>query len=125
LYGTVVVEPSDPGYWAPVNRDLVLTLDDILLENGRVAPFGRSQTTHTAMGRFGDAFLVSGEPDLELSACVGEVVKLYFINTANTRVFNVSDETASAGSRSRTRSGAEVMRDDGSLSTRSTRIEPV
>ena len=89
LYGPVVVVPSEAEYWPPVNRELVLTLDDILLEEGRVAPFSRSQTTHTAMGRFGDVMLVSGQTDLLLDAQAGEVVRLYLINTANTRVFNV------------------------------------
>ena len=42
LYGNVLVEPADPDYWPPVHRELVLTLDDILLEDGKVAPFSRS-----------------------------------------------------------------------------------
>ena len=67
LYGTIVVTPTDPDYWPPAHRELVLTLDDILLEDGKVAPFSRSQTTHTAMGRFGNLLLVSGEPDLALT----------------------------------------------------------
>ena len=41
LYGNVLVEPADPDYWAPVHRELVLTLDDILIEDGKVAPFSR------------------------------------------------------------------------------------
>jgi FtsP/CotA-like multicopper oxidase with cupredoxin domain len=90
LYGTIVVTPTDPDYWPPTHRELVLTLDDILLEDGQVAPFSRSQTTHTAMGRFGNLLLVSGEPDLTLKAQAGEVVRLYLVNTANTRVFNVA-----------------------------------
>jgi FtsP/CotA-like multicopper oxidase with cupredoxin domain len=89
LYGNVVVVPEDPDYWSPVNRELVLTLDDILLEGDRVAPFRRSESTHTAMGRFGELMLVAGEPELRLSAQRGEVVRLYLTNTANTRVFNV------------------------------------
>jgi FtsP/CotA-like multicopper oxidase with cupredoxin domain len=89
LYGNVLVEPADPDYWPPVHRELVLTLDDILLEDGRVAPFSRSETTYAAMGRFGDVLLVSGEPDLSLTAQLGEVVRLYLTNTANTRVFKV------------------------------------
>ena len=90
LYGTIVVEPTDPDYWPPVNRELTLTLDDILLTDGTVAPFSRTQTTHTAMGRFGDVLLVNGDPDLKLTARAGEVVRLYLVNTANTRVFNVA-----------------------------------
>jgi FtsP/CotA-like multicopper oxidase with cupredoxin domain len=85
----VLVEPADADYWPPAHRDLVLTLDDILLEDGKVAPFSPSETTYTAMGRFGDVLLVSGEPDLSLTAQLGEVVRLYLTNTANTRVFDV------------------------------------
>ena len=91
LYGTIVVEPADQDYWPPVNREITLTLDDILLTDGTVAPFSRTQTTHTAMGRFGDVLLVNGDPDLKLAARAGEVVRLYLVNTANTRVvFNVA-----------------------------------
>ena len=41
------------------------------------------------MGRFGNVFLTSGDPDLRLEARVGEVVRLWLTNTANTRVFNL------------------------------------
>jgi FtsP/CotA-like multicopper oxidase with cupredoxin domain len=89
LYGNIVVVPSERDYWAPVNRELTLTLDDILLQDGRVAPFSRAESTYTAMGRFGNVFLVNGEPELALTARKGEVVRLYLTDTANTRVFNV------------------------------------
>jgi FtsP/CotA-like multicopper oxidase with cupredoxin domain len=89
LYGNVLVEPADPGYWPPAHRDVLLTHDDILLEDGKVAPFSRTETTYSAMGRFGDVLLVSGETDLSLTAKLGEVVRLYLTNTANTRVFKV------------------------------------
>jgi FtsP/CotA-like multicopper oxidase with cupredoxin domain len=90
LYGTIVADPIGPDYWPPAHREIVLTLDDILLEDSKVAAFSQSQTTHTAMGRFGDLLLVGGEPDLTLTAQAGEVVRLYLVNTANTRVFNVA-----------------------------------
>jgi FtsP/CotA-like multicopper oxidase with cupredoxin domain len=90
LYGTVIVTPADPGYWAPVNRELALTLDDILIEDGQVAPFSPDETTYAAMGRFGNVLLVGGETDLALSAQAGEVLRLYLTNTANTRVFRVA-----------------------------------
>jgi FtsP/CotA-like multicopper oxidase with cupredoxin domain len=90
LYGNVLVEPADPGYWPRAHRDVVLTLDDILLEEGKVAPFSRDETTHAAMGRFGDVLLIAGESDLRLTARRGEVVRFYLTNTANTRVFRVA-----------------------------------
>jgi FtsP/CotA-like multicopper oxidase with cupredoxin domain len=89
LYGNILVTPSDPEYWPPANRELLLTLDDILVEDGRIAAFG-DETTHVAMGRFGNVMLVSGDPDLRLEAMRGEVVRLYLTNTANTRIFNVA-----------------------------------
>jgi len=94
LYGNILVVPADADYWPPANREVLLTLDDILLEDGRVAPFSRSETTYAAMGRFGNVLLVGGERDLSLSAKRGEVVRFYLTNTANTRVFNVGAQGA-------------------------------
>jgi FtsP/CotA-like multicopper oxidase with cupredoxin domain len=89
LYGNILAVPSDEDHWPPAHRELLLTLDDVLIEEGRIAPFSTSETTHVAMGRFGNTMLVAGEPELSLEAARGEVVRLYFTNTANTRVFNV------------------------------------
>jgi FtsP/CotA-like multicopper oxidase with cupredoxin domain len=90
LYGNILVTPSEPDYWPAADRELLLTLDDILIEDGQIAAFRESETTHVAMGRFGNVMLVAGEPDLSLEAKRGEVVRFYFTNTANTRVFNVT-----------------------------------
>jgi FtsP/CotA-like multicopper oxidase with cupredoxin domain len=89
LYGNILVIPDDPGYWPPANRDVLLTLDDLLLEDGKIAPFSPAETTYTAMGRFGNVLLIAGEPDCSFTAKAGEVVRLWLTNTANTRVFNV------------------------------------
>ena len=90
LYGNILVTPSDPNYWPPANRELLLTLDDILIEDGKIAAFREDETTHVAMGRFGNVMLIAGESELHLEAKRGEVVRFYFTNTANTRVFNVA-----------------------------------
>jgi FtsP/CotA-like multicopper oxidase with cupredoxin domain len=90
LYGNILATPKDPEYWAPANREVVLTLDDILIEDGQIAAFSASETTHVAMGRFGNVMLTSGEAELSLEVKRGEVVRFYFTNTANTRVFNVT-----------------------------------
>ena len=89
-YGNIVVEPADEGYWPPAHRELALTLDDVLIEDGKIAPFSRSETTFAAMGRFGNTLLVGGETDPTFAARRGEVVRLYLTNTANTRVFDVA-----------------------------------
>src|SRR4051812_37990968 len=90
LYGNVIVEPEDPDYWGPAHRELCVTLDDVLLEDGQIAPFSRLETNYSAMGRFGDTLLIAGEPELGLTAKQGEVVRVYLTNTANTRVFKVA-----------------------------------
>jgi FtsP/CotA-like multicopper oxidase with cupredoxin domain len=88
LYGAIVVEPADPSYWPPVDRQVVLTLDDLLVEDGQIAPFSRNEPNFTAMGRFGNVLLINGETAFEGQAALGEVVRLYLVNTANTRIFN-------------------------------------
>ena len=90
LYGNILVVPADPCYWPPADREYLLTLDDLLVEDGKVAPFSPTETSYAAMGRFGNVFLTSGDPDLRLAARAGEVVRLWLTNTANTRVFNVT-----------------------------------
>jgi FtsP/CotA-like multicopper oxidase with cupredoxin domain len=90
LYGNCIVVPAEPDYWPPVHRELALTLDDVLIEDGQVAAFSPDETTYAAMGRFGNVLLVAGEPELALTARAGEVVRFYFTNTANTRVFRVA-----------------------------------
>jgi FtsP/CotA-like multicopper oxidase with cupredoxin domain len=88
LYAPIVVEPSDASYWPPADRQLTVTLDDVLIEGGKMAPFRRSGSTFTAMGRFGNVMLINGETAFSGKAAVGEVVRLYLVNTANTRIFN-------------------------------------
>jgi FtsP/CotA-like multicopper oxidase with cupredoxin domain len=90
LYGNILVVPTDPEYWPPAHREVLLTLDDVLIEGGKIASFSRTETTYAAMGRFGNVLLVGGETDRSLNAQAGEVVRFYLTNTANTRVFNVA-----------------------------------
>ena len=90
LYGNIIVVPSEPDYWPRVHRELALVLDDVLLEGGAVAPFRRSETTHVAMGRFGNVLLANGETELALRAQSNEIVRFYLTNTASARVFKLA-----------------------------------
>jgi FtsP/CotA-like multicopper oxidase with cupredoxin domain len=89
LYGTIIVEPSDPAYWPPADRQLSITLDDVLVEDGGIAVFSRTDLSFTAMGRFGNVMLTNGETSYSAQVAAGEVVRLCLVNTANTRTFNV------------------------------------
>jgi FtsP/CotA-like multicopper oxidase with cupredoxin domain len=88
-YGNILVDPAEPDYWPPAHRELILTLDDVFIEGGEIAPFSRDETTFAAMGRYGNVMLVAGDTAPSFAVQQGEVVRLYLTNTANTRVFNV------------------------------------
>jgi len=90
LYGNIIVDPAEHASWSPVNREAIVTLDDVLVENGRIAPFRTTGPTHTAMGRFGNVMLAAGHTELTIDACSLEVVRFFFTNTANARIFNIA-----------------------------------
>jgi FtsP/CotA-like multicopper oxidase with cupredoxin domain len=48
------------------------------------------------MGRFGNVLLINGEVRFTGEAVAGEVVRLYLVNTANTRIFNFAVRGATA-----------------------------
>ena len=73
-----------------VSREEILLLDDILINDDGVVPYGADAVTHALMGRFGNVFLVNGEPRWNATARPGETIRLWFTNAANTRTFNLS-----------------------------------
>ncbi|TSC71133.1 MAG: Multicopper oxidase [Parcubacteria group bacterium Gr01-1014_49] len=89
LSGNYIVVSDNPNYWSPVNEEVPLMVDDILIENGKIAPFG-PVADHTLMGRFGNVMLANGADDYSLSVMQGEVIRFYITNAANTRVFNLA-----------------------------------
>ena len=65
-------------------------MDDILIEDGKVAPSALPRRATRPWAASGTQLLVAGEADLRLCFHAGEVVRLWLTNTANTRVFNVT-----------------------------------
>jgi len=94
LYGNMLVDPTDEGYYAPVNREVPLILDDILVDANGLFPYGEEAPTHALMGRFGNVMLVNGITDYNLDIQAGDVVRFYLTNVANTRTFNVTFDGA-------------------------------
>ena len=88
LSGNIMVRGM-PGLSA-VDREEVLLLDDILIGDTGPVPYGEESATHALMGRFGNRFLVNGEPRAALPGRSGETIRLWFTNAANTRTFNLS-----------------------------------
>jgi FtsP/CotA-like multicopper oxidase with cupredoxin domain len=90
LYGNILVKPKRPDAFGPAHREETLMLDDLLLGENGLIPFGEEHTTHALMGRFGNILLVNGATDYQLTARPGEIVRFYLTNVSNTRTFNVS-----------------------------------
>ncbi len=94
LYGNLRVRSADADWLARVDRDEIVMLDDLLVTDDGPLPWGRDAPTHALMGRFGNTFLINGEPDWTMRAAPGEVVRLWLTNVSNTRVYNLSIDGA-------------------------------
>lgn len=90
LYGNMLVRSPETEYYGPANREEMVVLDDLLMSDDGLVPFGLESASHTLMGRFGNVFLVNGENNYSMSVARGEVVRLFLTNVSNTRTFNVS-----------------------------------
>jgi suppressor of ftsI len=90
LFGNMLVDSPDPGYYPPANRDQALALGDLLMNGDTLIPFGRDTPDFALMGRLGNVLLVNGEPGYRLRVHRGEVVRFYLTNVASSRTFNVS-----------------------------------
>ncbi len=85
LYGNMLVESENNS-----DKEVVLVLDDILIEDGEISPFRNEFTNFALMGRFGNTMLINGKERFDLDVKKGEIVRFYITNTANTRPFNFS-----------------------------------
>jgi FtsP/CotA-like multicopper oxidase with cupredoxin domain len=85
LYGQIIVDPAGPGYWPQINREIPLTLDDVLITQDGVPAFDRFAPPHTTMRRYGIVLLVNGEIQPSFPVTRGEVIRLHLTNTATTR----------------------------------------
>src|SRR3990167_5907361 len=72
LYGNYLVVPADNDYWSPVNREVPIFLDDILIENGKIV-LSKQGTDRTLMGRFGNVMFVNGQTSYTLQSKKGEI----------------------------------------------------
>jgi FtsP/CotA-like multicopper oxidase with cupredoxin domain len=88
LYGNILVRPE----YGPANREEILILDDLLVGPEGPVPLGKDSPTHALMGRFGNLFLVNGEPSpgYRLAVRRAEVVRFYLTNASSTRTLNLS-----------------------------------
>lgn len=94
LYGTMLVTPAQADYWAPADRETVLVLDDIRIEDGAAVGYGAEKANFAIMGRFGNTFLVNGKTSFQQVVDAGSVVRFYLVDVANVRPFRLSFDGA-------------------------------
>lgn len=90
LYGNLLVRSEEPDYYGPASREEILMLDDLLVGEAGLVPYGKERATHAFMGRFGNVALVNGEPDYRIEAYAGEVIRVFLTNVSNVRTWNLS-----------------------------------
>ena len=94
LYGNIIVIPANSDAYSKVNKEEMLVLDDILIDEGKIIQYDPETANHALMGRFGTVTLVNGKTDYKLSVNKGDTVRFYITNVANTRPFNLSIQDA-------------------------------
>lgn len=90
LYGNIQVVPKSQTDDNPVHSEQRLILDDVLLDEHGLIPWGEDVPTHALMGRFGNVMLTNGVTDFEMNVQPASVVRFYLTNVANARSFNVT-----------------------------------
>ena len=91
LYGVLVVEEDNP---PPVDRDLVLVIDDWRLDEAGLiheASLG-SMRDWSHNGRLGNVLTVNGLDRVDLDVQAGERLRLRLLNVANARIFDLKLE---------------------------------
>jgi suppressor of ftsI len=88
VYGVILVKPKSNEYYNPVDVEVPLTLDDILMTNGSVYPYNNDHETFALMGRYGNITFVNGKTDYNLDLNKGQIVRFFLVDTANARPYN-------------------------------------
>ncbi|PIN74863.1 copper oxidase [Candidatus Woesearchaeota archaeon CG10_big_fil_rev_8_21_14_0_10_37_12] len=90
LAGNMIVESLQTDYYSPVNKEELLVLDDIFIQDNNIIPFGKEHAKFAIMGRFGNVMLVNGETEYALEVDQGSVLRFYITTVANVRPFNIN-----------------------------------
>jgi len=89
LYGNILVTSTEDHY-NPVTAEEFIVLDDLLIENGEIVPYGNKHANFALMGRFGNTLLINGDTNYVYQTTPGSVVRFYLTNIANVRPYNFS-----------------------------------
>jgi len=88
LYGGIIVYEKDE--IRRYTKEEVLFLDDMLLNEEGIVPYGKNHSNYAVMGRFGNTMLINGKEEYTKTFQQGDLVRFYVIDVANVRPFNIS-----------------------------------
>ena len=91
LYGNILVDPADDATGRRSTASSSSTLDDILIEDGQIAPFRPRARPTRRWAASATSCSPSARPTSSSSAAPARSCASTSTNTANTRIFNVSD----------------------------------
>lgn len=94
LYGAIIVEPNSQNYYNKVDREEVIFIDDILMDDKGIFPYLKDKTNFALMGRYGNIYLLNGKENYQMKVKRGQIIRLFLINSANVRPVNFSIENA-------------------------------
>lgn len=87
LYANIIVRPKDTTDWPRTDREEIVMLSDIDINDDGNILYDDERITHTLMGRFGGVQLVNGQSDYGLELSTGEVTRMYLTNASSVRTF--------------------------------------
>jgi FtsP/CotA-like multicopper oxidase with cupredoxin domain len=90
LFGNMLVDSPEHGYYSPVNSEQTLMLDDLLINADTLIPFGKKGPDFALMGRVGNVLLVNGEPRWKMRVDSGAVVRFFITDVASSRTYSLS-----------------------------------
>ena len=90
LQGNFWVTDSDSSRLSKVDREELLVVDDILLEQGQMPGFRDGGLSYALMGRYGNVNLINNRPIWKSKAKAGDVVRYWITNTANARPYKLT-----------------------------------
>jgi suppressor of ftsI len=92
IYGTILVEPNSTNYYNPVDVEVLLTLADILMVNGKTYPYNADHENFALMGQYGNVMLLNGQTNYHLTLNKNQVARFFIADTSNARPYNFTIE---------------------------------
>jgi FtsP/CotA-like multicopper oxidase with cupredoxin domain len=94
LQGNFLVTDDKMGPLPLVDREEILMVDDILIEDGGMPGFKDGGLSFALMGRYGNKYLINNKSNWRSNARVGDIVRYWLTNSANARPVKIKFDGA-------------------------------